>query len=400
MDIINTDYKEALFAVIRSGLYNESLSLSENIDLEKLLNFAAHQNLFPFVFQSLTLIKGFENTPVYKKYFPQFLASFSVQVRRTEGFLKLYPEFSNKGIYPVVVKGIICRQLYGELAECRPSGDEDIYVKKSDFSEAAKILEENGFIAERSDITEKQLETLHHLEFERKDLMIELHSNLMDYRSELRKKMNGYFASAEENGIFIKLRGIKIKTLNHTDHFLYLIFHAFSHFILSGMGIRQMIDILLYYEKYKAEIDMKYIERALRDTNSNSFLSDLIRIGNKYLGLSIEPLTEEKNAEELLDDLLCMGVFGNSTDAHIAAGQMTSAAFSGGSTLLKTIFPTRDWLSRKYPELIEKPYLLPVCWVKRLVFFLKFGNEKERISESMTVGKRRIALLKKYDILQ
>ncbi|MCC8013604.1 MAG: nucleotidyltransferase family protein [Eubacterium sp.] len=397
--IISKDYKEALFASLRSGLKNEKLLLSENIDLEKLLLIAAHQNLFPFVFQSLTSTENFVNTEVYSKYFPQFLASFSIQVRRTEGFLKLYPKFTEKGIYPVVVKGIICRNLYGEFAECRPSGDEDIFVKKTEFSKAAEILEDNGFEGECTNITEKQLETLHHLEFKRKDLMIELHSNLLDYRNELRKKMNSYFSSAVDSGIFVEIKGVKIKTLNHTDHFLYLIFHAFNHFILSGMGIRQMIDILLYFEKYKDEINMEYIKKALDNTNSKYFVSDLIRIGNKYLGFSIEPLAEEKNIEELLNDLLCMGTFGNSTEVHAAAGQMTSAAFSEGNTFLKTLFPTRDWLSRRYPELIEKPYLLPLCWVKRWLRFLKSGNEKEKISESMAVGKRRIALLKKYEVL-
>ncbi|MCD8237986.1 MAG: nucleotidyltransferase family protein [Clostridiales bacterium] len=397
--IISSDYKEALFASLRSSLKNEKLSISENIDKEKLLLIAAHQNLFPFVFQGLMSDKDFQNTEVYNKYFPQFLASFSMQIRRTEGFLKLYPKFTEKGIYPVVVKGIICRSLYGELAECRPSGDEDIFVKKSDFLKAAEILKENGFEGERSDITEKQLETLHHLEFKRKDLMVELHSNLIDCRNELRKKLNSYFLSSVDTGIFTEIKGVRIKTLNHTDHFLYLIFHAVSHFILSGMGIRQMMDILLYYEKYKDEINMEYIKKALDDTNSKYFMSDLIRIGNKYLGFSIEPLTEEKNIEELLSDLLCMGIFGNSTEIHSAAGQMTSAAFSEGNTILKTIFPTRDWLSRRYPELIEKPYLLPICWVKRWLMFLKSGNEKEKISESMTVGKRRMALLKKYEVL-
>ncbi len=396
---INTNYKEALFEALRSALHNEKLSLSEDIDIEKLLRVAGHQNLFPFVFLSLMSNKDFENTEIYKKYLPRFLQSFSTQVRRTQSFLELYSKLSDNGIYPVVVKGIVCRQLYGEFADCRPSGDEDIFVKKSEFIKTAKALEDNGFVAERGNVTEKQIETLHHLEFKRNDLNIELHSNLIDYRNELRRKMNSYFDSAVDDGIFIKIKGVTMKTLSHTDHFLYLVFHAFNHFILSGMGIRQMMDILLYYQKYDNEIDMEYVEKALNDTNSKYFLSDMIRIGNKYLGFSIEPLCDEKNSEELLDDMLCMGVFGNSSSTHKAAGQMTSAAFSEGNTLLKTIFPTREWLSRRFPELTEKPYLLPICWVKRWMLFIKSGKDKDKISGSMAVGKRRIELLRKYEVL-
>ncbi len=410
---ITADYKNALFAALRSGLNNERFELPEGIDAEKLLSIAAHQNLLPFVFMSLMSNKDFENTAACKKYLQRFLGTFSGQLKKTEKFLKLYRTFSDNGMYPVVVKGIILRQLYGNYADCRPSGDEDMLVKKSEFFDAVKILEDNGFVCKDGGVTEKQLETLHHLEFRKNGLHIELHSNLIDCRTELRRKMNSYFDSAAENAIFTEIKGVRMKTLNHTDHFLFLIFHAFNHFILSGMvikyinkkkkqtgmGIRQMMDILVYYRSYADEIDMKYIEKALEDVHAKYFFSDLIRIGNKYLGFSIKPLCKEKDAEELLEDMLCMGVFGNSTSTHVAAGQMTSAAFFGGNTLLKTIFPTGEWLSRRFPEVIDKPYLIPVCWVKRWLRFLKGGKDKSVIGDSMAVGKRRIALLKKYGAL-
>ncbi len=398
-DIISTAYQDALFVTLRSAIRGEKLALPKDIDADKLLQIAGHQNLFPLVFSCLMQNTEFVNTDIYIKFLPEFYAEFSAQVKRTDAFLKLYPEFADKGIYPLVVKGIICRELYGDYAESRPSGDEDLFVKKSEFFEAAKILEENGFTPERDNVTEKQLETLHDVGYERKDLRIELHVNLMSHRTELRRRMNGYFASAIDNGISTNIRGVSMKTLNHTDHFLYLVFHAFNHFISSGVGIRQMTDILLYYQKYGDKIDMEYILGALVDTNSTYFLSDLIRIGNKYLGFSIEPLCEEKDIQILLEDICQMGTFGNTSAAHIMAEQMTSAAFSGGNTFLSTIFPSKEWLMKKYPELAEKPYLLPICWVKRWGTFFKKRKDKDTVSDSIAVSKRRIELLKQYEIL-
>ena len=48
------------------------------------------------------------------------------QVNRTSAFLNLYQELIEGDCKPLVRKGIVCRQLYGEYADHRPSGDEDI----------------------------------------------------------------------------------------------------------------------------------------------------------------------------------------------------------------------------------------------------------------------------------
>lgn len=107
-----------------------------------------------------------------------------------------------------------------------------------------------------------------------------------------------------------------------------------------------------------------------------------------------------------VEDLMENGVFGNTTQAQRIARSMTNAAVEknskkGSPDLLRAIFPNKNYLTAGYPELIEYPWLLPVCWVKRWMRHLKIGtqNKGNLVKESVEISSRKISLLKKYGIL-
>ncbi|WP_416259162.1 nucleotidyltransferase family protein [Holdemania filiformis] len=68
------------------------------------------------------------------------------QARRTEAFLSLYRELLKVDTYyPIMMKGLICRQLYGEYCDHRPSGDEDILIRKAEYKQVQQIPQEIGY---------------------------------------------------------------------------------------------------------------------------------------------------------------------------------------------------------------------------------------------------------------
>lgn len=154
------------------------------------------------------------------------------------------------------------------------------------------------------------------------------------------------------------------------------------------------------------EIDWVYVERVLKDIRAYSFMADLAYIGKQYLGFKSQLSRSENCPEDLLADLLGNGIFGNGTQEQRTALQMTNAAVAGNKrsradTILRTIFPSKSQMLNSHPELQEKPWLLPICWVKRWGRFLAHNkaNGGNLAAESMKISKRRIELLKKYDIL-
>lgn len=66
------------------------------------------------------------------------------QTQKTEGFCRIYKQLNEAGVKPLVVKGIICRNLYTK-SDYRISGDEDILVRKEEFEICDRILLQEGF---------------------------------------------------------------------------------------------------------------------------------------------------------------------------------------------------------------------------------------------------------------
>ncbi len=64
--------------------------------------------------------------------------------------------------------------------------------------------------------------------------------------------------------------------------------------------------------------------------------------------------------------------------------------------------PPARQLAGRYPYLKEKPYLLPLAWVNRI---LKYGKETagsptdNNAAKSIKIGNGRVALLKEYGII-
>ena len=66
------------------------------------------------------------------------------QIRMTLLFLSLYKEMEEEGIKALVVKGLICRNLYCQ-PDYRISGDEDLLIQKEDFWRMDDFLIKRGF---------------------------------------------------------------------------------------------------------------------------------------------------------------------------------------------------------------------------------------------------------------
>ena len=403
------NYQQDFLQIIKSAIHHLPLRLTEAADYGKILALAREQNLLALVGEKLCESAEFRASAAYGKAIAATVGLVAGQVSRTETFLQLYRKFEKAGIRPLVMKGIICRELYGEFRDHRPSGDEDLLVEKQDFERARAVLEEQRYVPEMESVTERQKEDLQEVGFYGPDagLYIELHLNPIGHENEFRVQLEECFRDVFRNSRELTVDGLTMRTMGHDDHFLYLILHAFKHLAGEGFGIRQVLDVLLYYEKYGREIDGDRLDAMLARTEAKRFFADLVEIGNRCLGFDLGTRGRTKCPEELLEELMRNGIFGMDTQAQRTAGQMIGAAVAAGKrsgaggTFLRTVFPSRRQLLNMHPELAERPWLLPVRWAQRWGRFMAHSrqNDGNLAKESMEIGKRRIRLLKKYGIL-
>lgn len=132
---------------------------------KRIMELSKRHNVFPLIFETASTSESFINLPEYQHYAIDTMAIVAGQTRRTEAFLSLYSQFLKADIIPIVMKGLNCRQLYNEYCDHRPSGDEDILIRKEDYKQIQKIFVENGYVQEYNDITSKQLDEIQEITF-------------------------------------------------------------------------------------------------------------------------------------------------------------------------------------------------------------------------------------------
>ena len=206
-----------------------------------------------------------------------------VQSRRTEEFLLLYRKLIEKGLTPVIVKGIICRNIYRE-PDYRGSGDEDFLIPREQFRRCHELFVENGMKPldpDRDPDTEGEVPYY----MENGTLQVELHKELFASDSEAYGDFNKLFSGVYDRMITEEIGGVQVYTMCRTDHLLYLILHAFKHFLHSGFGIRQVCDIMLFAETYGTEINWEYMLDKCREVHADVFAASLFNIGKKELNL-------------------------------------------------------------------------------------------------------------------
>lgn len=238
-------------------------------------------------------------------------------------------------------------------------------------------------------------------------LHIEVHTNAIGLETGIRRQMNECFTNVFGKAIPVEIRGTTVWTMCYTDHFLFLVLHAFKHLMSEGLGIRQALDILMYQRRFGTEIDRDYVGTALQESDAELFFGDILEIGRKYLGIGSLWDLPVNCPDELLDEMLSNGLFGNTTQAMCTAASMTYAAadarggYSTWKALLGALFPAREFMIAHDPELADRPWLLPVCWLKRFGRFLRHNRENDGglAAESMAISRRRIELLKKYGVI-
>lgn len=344
----------------------------------------------------------------------QVIRQVMLQSRKTEEFLFLYGKLLESGLKPVVVKGIICRNMYRE-PDFRCSGDEDVLIPADQFGRCHDILQQDGMgMADPGKDPEAEGEVSYYKKGG--TLHIELHKELFASDSKAYGELNRLFDGVFERLVREEIRGVQIWTLAHTDHLLYLILHAFKHFLHSGFGIRQVCDIVYYAEMYGKDIDWESILESCRSIRAEIFAAALFDIGKKELEFDPEKAccpdswsSLEADGAELLEDLLDGGVFGDSSLSRKHSSNITLQAVTedkkgkkAGASLLHTLFPDRQYMERSYAYLKEYPFLLPAAWASRIGKYLKEtkrtgGNDAR---ESIEIGNRRVDLMKKYKIIR
>ena len=195
------------------------------------------------------------------------------QAQRTAEFLLLYRFVQEEGLSPVVLKGVICRSLYPH-PEQRSSVDEDLLIDPEDFPRYHRVLTKYGLTLANPTQSLTGADEVSYQD-RRRQLYIELHIQLFPPDSDAYGDCNALFGNVLDRTITLDVGGTRLYTLAPTDHLIYLICHAYKHFLHSGVGIRQVCDMAMFAEAYGKDIDWNHVQQSCESMRIGRFAAAL-----------------------------------------------------------------------------------------------------------------------------
>ena len=375
---------------------------AEHVDWPAVFALAGQQKLLPIVFEAARKTPAAEeNAALFAAVKQQVIAQVLHQTMRASEFAGLYQNLRAAGLHPVVVKGQLCSRLY-PLKDHRISADDDLLIPDGEFMACHEQFLANGLT---TDVPADELPTADEVSYTKNGspLYIELHRHLFDSAEDAHDELNHFFADLNP----VEMDGFL--AMPPHEHLLYLILHAYKHFVRSGIGLRQFCDIGLWARAYHAEIDWQRLHEQCTSVHAATFAAAAFCVARAYLGIEFDlpaPWSDAVDVELLLHDSLCGGVYGSNDLTRLHSSTVTLNAVKASrtgekSSVLRTVFPKREYLEHRYPYLKKRPYLLPVAWAQRLAHYAseKQSGADSSASGSIKLAKERIELMKRYDIM-
>ncbi len=406
---------ELFLQALKAALEDQQVTWGDEVtgeELGQILALSQEHHVQPMIFEAVYACPAATNLDpaVAALCRRNTVQSVMAQTVKTQEFLELSGHFRRENVRPLVVKGIICRNLYPK-PDYRLSGDEDVFCGEAQFKKCHKAMV--GFGMEPCGSTLDSYE----VPYRKTDgsLYIELHKNLFSQDSDIFSDCNRLFSAAFDRSVDISIDGVNVPTMGHTDHMLYLIVHAFKHFLHSGFGIRQVCDMVLFANTYGESVDWKYVLKKCKGIRADKFAAAIFEIGRKHLNFDPEKAHYPRfwreisvEIDPILEDLLCGGIYGASDRSRVHSSNMTLNAVSADKKGRKikgnvffTIFPPAKSLENRFSYLHKWPILLPVAWISRIFAYLKesLTDSKSAASAVIRTGERRVELLRQYDII-
>ena len=394
---------ETQFITIIKAAISGGSCPTANVNWPDIFVLAKEQKLLPILFEAVRKTPAAEeNAALFAAIKQQVIGQVLNQTVRSAEFSELYRKLRAAGLHPIVVKGQLCSRLY-PLKDYRLSGDDDLYITEDEFFNCHETLLANGLI---TDTLVEDLQMADEVSYTKNSssLYIELHRHLFDSSEDAHDELNHFFAEIHSTEIDGYL------AMPPHQHLLYLILHAYKHFVRSGVGLRQFCDIGLWAREYHDQIDWSLLYDQCSSVHAMTFAAAAFAVAHRYLGIIFElpaPWDTDIDVEPMLHDTLCGGVYGSNDYTRLHSSTVTLNAVKSSregkkSSVLSSVFPNRNYMAHQYAYVKKCPLLLPVAWAQRLAryAFEKHSGSHNSATGSVRLARERIELMKLYEIIK
>ena len=268
---------------------------------------------------------------------------------------------ADAGLRCIGLKGWELRNLYPDFT-MRQMSDLDILVNPYSFGAISAVMKKMGYRGGTKESSSKQNS------FRNKEVHIEMHKRLTDESGSIRQWEDGIWGRA------MRTDHENIWRMCPEDFCIYHFLHLYRHFMHGAIGLRRIIDTWLLQ---KLKFSQDAVRAALDGFGIGLFYDRMVKLGAVCMGEA--PMDEE--SEILLTHAFAHGVYGSEKSyksCRIAAMSSRSVTAGKFNAAMNAVFPPFSHMKTCFPILQRFPVLLPYCWIKRLVRYLKRSMKKNK----------------------
>ena len=263
----------------------------------------------------------------------------------------------------MILKGTTAAKYYLH-PEYRVMGDIDIMTSRDDYPAACEMLLQNGFREITSDIAKG---SGRHRQFMKNGIEVEVHA---------------YYAYMNDPKKAKLLDDMIIDNINPSHELpdeingLVLIEHI-NHHIEEGLGLRQIIDWMMYVDKCLPDERWPSFQALVRKTGHETLVIVTTRMCELYLGLSEHNFCAQVDVdtcEEFMNYVLTCGNFGRKQEE----GALISKGFFGSAHTVKGAFQFlqgRGLITWKAAQ--KYRCLRPFAWMYQAFRYFKKGLHRK-----------------------
>ena len=265
-----------------------------------------------------------------------------------------------------VIKGC-ASSFYYPAPELRTMGDVDLYVARRDMDRARAAFEAAGYSV-------SGLDHPHHWTFERDGVELELHWVPSGIPAADDGSILALFDDLLDRGAVKTVAGQEMVLPDPFHHGLILLLHTANHMTAGGVGLRHLLDWLVFVNSMDEQSFRALLEPSLRRIGLWHFACALSAVGVEFFGCPERSFCADlprQLAEELLADIFDGGNFGVKNTDRLNQSKLLrdneSRQIDGKSGFSHAFRFLNQRARTRFPASARCPLLLPVGWASVLL---------------------------------
>jgi len=378
-----TREQEFFLQVLSDHLNGKATNPPEGLDWPQIAKYAKSHEVEGIIYHQCKdyLSKHEELASVNDRLSRATAAAVFYYANRTAMVERLTEALDAEGIPYFIVKGAEVAQFY-PVPAYRTMGDTDLVVHTEDRERVHAIMLAQGY-ENVSKFPDREWQ------YYQNKMEFELHDHLVYSEVVNVDEHTAYFND------FWKY--VKDGELDWGFHFMFLLLHLRKHFMNSGVGFRQFMDLAVVADAKRDSVDWDWVENELNRLDLLRFAGNCFGFCKRWFGTQ-SPLpaaeVEDDFFEAATEKIFIDGIFGFENDENTKNTAINEARKSAGSNWVSMLrmatrraFPGYQTLikSEHYAFLKGKPLLLPAAWIYRIfrgVFRGKVDTGVKLVSES------------------